>query len=173
MYAVGGSAVRITARLLWILPAILLFITVHQAYSAYEIRKTLIEGEPARAEVLEFESSSRVEISYDYVSIRVPLADGSEIRKEHMSLPHTLVPVIQGATELDVRVRPGARQEVVIEEIGSMHWKLALMNMAMSLFGFVLLVVGVLAWNRYLDNQGDPADRVHETESAGPAAAAT
>jgi hypothetical protein len=157
---VGGSAVRLIARLLWVLPAILLFLIFHQAYSAYEIRKTLAEGERATAEVLEFESSSRVEVSYDYVSIRVPLADGSVIVKDHMSLPHTLVPVIQGRGELDVRVRPGARQDVVIEEIGSMHWKLALMNMAMSLFGFVLLGAGVYAWNRYLDRQGDPGHRV-------------
>jgi hypothetical protein len=157
---VGGSAVRIIARLSWALPAILLFLIVHQAYSAFEIRKTLIEGEQARAEVLEFESSSRVEISYDYLSIRVVLADGTEIVKDHMSLPHTLVPVIQGRQELDVRVRPGARQEVVIEEIGSMHWKLALMNMAMSLFGFGLLGAGIFAWNRYLDREGDPGHRV-------------
>jgi hypothetical protein len=76
-----------------------------------------------------------------------------------MSLPHTLVPVIQGRDELPVRVRPGSRQEIVIEEIGSMHWKLALMNMGMSLFGFVLLAAGVFSWNRYLDRQGDPGHR--------------
>jgi hypothetical protein len=157
---VGGKAVRIIARILWILPAILFFLIIHQTWSALEIRKTLVEGEPAVAEVLEFESSSRVEISYDYVSIRVPLADGTVIEKEHMSLPHTLVPVIQGKDELAVRVRPGARQDVVIEEIGSMHWKLALMNMAMSLFGFILLSVGIFAWNRFLTKQGDPGYRV-------------
>lgn len=156
----GGKAVRIIARILWVLPAILFFLIFHQAYSALEIRKTLVEGEPAIAQVLEFESSSRSEISYDYLSIRVPLADGRVIEKDHMSLPHTLVPVIEGRDELAVRVRPGARQEVVIEEIGSMHWKLALMNMAMSLFGFILLSVAIFAWNRFLTNEGDPGYRV-------------
>jgi hypothetical protein len=159
---VGGSPVRLIARLLWIAPAIPFFLIFHQAYTALELRKTLDEGERAMAEVLELESSSRVEISYDYITLRIPLADGTVIVKEEMSLPHTLVPVIEGKSELPVRVRLGSGQEVVLEDIGPLHWKLAFMNMGMSIFGFVILFAGVFAWNRYLAKEGDPADRPHE-----------
>ena len=153
------DSVRLIARLLWVLPAILFFLTIHQVIVGLDIRETLRTGEPATAEVIEFDTTERSEITYAYVTLRVRMANGEEFVKERMSLPQTLIGNVRFAEELDVIVKPGNDQDVVIQSIGETHWKLALGNSLMSLFGFIMLVVGIYAWNRYLAKSGDPGSR--------------
>ena len=154
------DTVRLIARLLWVLPAILAFLVIHQIMVGLDIRETVRTGEPATAEVIEFDTTERSEITYAYVTLRVRMADGREFVRERMSLPQTLIGDVRYAEELDVIVRPGADQEVVIQSIGETHWKVALGNGLMSLFGFIMLTVGVYAWNRYLSRSGDPGRQI-------------
>lgn len=154
------DTVRLIARLLWVLPAILAFLVIHQIIVGLDIRETVRTGERATAEVIEFDTTERSEITYAYVTLRVRMADGREFVRERMSLPQTLIGDVRYAEELDVIVRPGADQEVVIQSIGETHWKVALGNALMSLFGFIMLTVGVYAWNRYLARSGDPGQQV-------------
>jgi len=154
------DTVRLIARLLWVLPAILAFLVIHQIMVGLDIRETVRTGEPATAEVIEFDTTERSEITYAYVTLRVRMADGREFVRERMSLPQTLIGDVRYAEELDVIVRPGADQEVVIQSIGETHWKVALGNALMSLFGFIMLTVGVYAWNRYLSRSGDPGRQI-------------
>ncbi len=156
------------ARLLWLAPALLLFLTVNQIKVALDLRYTLENGIAATAEIMDFESTDRVEISYDYVSLRVRLADGRVIEHERMSLPHSFVPLIEGKKTVDVRVLPGAAQEIIIASVGRAHWRLAAINAVMCFVGFVLLAVGVFAWNRFLRRKGDPAQRNVLEEPAAP-----
>ncbi len=153
------NASQVVARLLWIFPALLLFLTVYLGKAAIDLYETLHEGVPAVAEVTELEISNRVDVTYDYVSLRVALPDGQVIERERLSLPHSLAPSLAGQSTLQVRVRPGAEQEVVIERIARPQWRIALTNAVMSFIAFVIGVVGVGWWNRYLSRQGDPAQQ--------------
>ena len=144
---------RLIARLLWILPAVLLFLTVNQAKVAHDLRQTWEQGTPATAEVLAYDNSNRVDVTYGFVSLRVPLSDGSAIEKEHMSLPATLLPRLEGESELAVHVRPEAAQEVVIDKLMPAHWLIAAGQAGMSFFGFLIFGGGVLWWNRYLGRE--------------------
>ena len=69
-----SNAARFIARMLWILPAVLLFLTLHQAKVALDLRATWQQGTSAVAEVLHYENSNRVDVTYGYVSLRVSLA---------------------------------------------------------------------------------------------------
>jgi hypothetical protein len=167
---VASNRSHTVARLLWVFPAILLFLAVNQLRVAYGLRATLAGGEPAVAEIYEYHTEDRVDVTYDYVSLRVPLPDGRVIEREKVSLPHSLAPLLEGRESVAVRVRPGADQPVVIMPIVQSQWRIAAVNAAISVVGFLLLGLGVYAWNRYLRRQGDPADQ--PVAAASPAAQA-
>ena len=152
------SSTRVIARLLWVFPALLLLLALHQWNAAQDLRATLENGQPATAQITAFESSGRVDVSYDWVSLRVTLPDGQVLEQEQLSFPHSFVPLIEGKETIDVRVLPGADQEIVIAPIGRAQWRLAAINAAISLLGFLMAAAGVFAWNRYLRRRGDPAE---------------
>lgn len=151
----------LVARLLWIFPAILLFLTINQANVALDLRDTLSAGVPAEADVLAIETTDRADITMASVRLRVVLPEGEVVERE-LPLPITFAKDLQGSDRLDVRVNSGADQEIVIADLGRAQWRLAAINSGMSLIGFVLLTIGVFAWNRYLRRKGDPAARTVE-----------
>ncbi len=149
----ASNATRLIARILWFFPALLLFLTLDQAKVAFDLRQTWQHGAPATAEVLAFENANRVDVTYGYVSLRVPLPDGRVLTKEKMSLPNSLLPRLEEATSLAVRVQPGAAQEVIIERLMPAHWLIAAGQSGMALLGALLFGTGVFWWNRYVDRQ--------------------
>lgn len=163
--AVAINAGRTIARLLWVCPALLLFLTLNQAKVALDLRTTWERGIPATAEVTAFENSNRADITYGYVSLRIPLGDDTVLTKEQMSLPNSLLPRLEGKEHVDVRVRPGRAQEVVIDALMPAHWLIAASQAGISLLGMLILATGVFWWNRYLQKKGDPARRSHEEEA--------
>ena len=155
----ASISARIIARILWVLPAILLFLTFYQAKAALDLRTTWEQGAPAVAEVFAYENSNRADVTYGYVSLRVPLADGRVLTKEKLSLPNTLLPRLEGKQTLEVRVRPGAAQEVVITPLMPAHWLITAAQSGMAFMGALLFAAGVFWWNRFLIREGDPAMR--------------
>ncbi len=158
---------RLVARLMWFLPVLLFFLTVHQALVAYDLRATFLHGEDATAEVVELQTTNRVDVTLDAVTLRVTEADGTVRVWEDLSIPHSLVPRVEGRDVVDIRVRPGARQEVVMTELMPAHWLIAGAQGGMALIGALLLTWGVFAWNKYLVEEGDPADASEEDAPAG------
>jgi hypothetical protein len=156
----GSSTVtRWLTRAAWIIPVLLVGLSAHQVWTGLALRETLQQGTPAEAEITDFFSSGRAEIKYDYVSLRIPMDDGTVITRERMSLPHTLIGVAEDRETIDVRVRPGAAQEVVITEVANTQWRIAFMNAAMSLVLGLVMGGGLAWWSRTLRTEGDPATR--------------
>ena len=144
---------------MWVVPGILIFLCVNQAKVAFDIKHTLENGSEAVADVLEIRVNDRVDIPFGYVSLKVPLDDGADLVQEKMALPYTLLPQVKNAETLDVRVLVGASQQIVISQIASTQWKMAAMQSAMCLVGFLIAGTGVFFWNRMLKEKGDPAER--------------
>ena len=161
-----SNSIRIVSRLAWLAPLLLVVLSVQQLVAALGMRATLADGTEAVADVIDYEFSTRVDVTYDYVSLRVPLPDGDVLVREKLSLPHSLAPRLEGKEQVNVRVMPGASQEVIITEIAAAQWRIAAVNAAMSLFGALLFGAGVFAWNRHLKREGDPGEApVPATES--------
>ncbi|GIV59159.1 DUF3592 domain-containing protein [Rhodocaloribacter litoris] len=154
---VSRSALLV-ARLLWGVPVLLFLLAGYQAKVARDLRHTLDEGMPARAEVTAYHRVDRKDVTHAEVSLRVRLAGGAVLEKRQLALPYSLAFLVERDT-LDVRVLPGADQEVVITEIAATQARIARMNAAMSFVAFLLFGAGVFWWNRYLRRRGDPARR--------------
>ena len=148
---------RLTARLLWLVPLLLVVLTINQAKVAYDLHWTLASGTPAVAEVLEVHKTNRVDVTFGSVRLRVPVA-GQTVERT-FPLPISLLPQVEDRETVDVIVLPGAAQEVVVAAIARPQWRMAASNAAMSFIGLVLATLGVFAWNRYLARKGDPADQ--------------
>lgn len=155
----ASNVIRYIARAAWILPIFFAGLFVHQAFVAYGLRATLNEGQPATAEVLEVHMENRVDVTYDYVSLRVELPDGQVITKEKMSLPHSLIQLLENTETVDVLVQPGAAQEVVIAQFGATQWRIAALNAAMALGAALVFGLGIYYWDRYLQREGEPSER--------------
>lgn len=152
--ALRGS--RLVARLLWVVPGVLLFLMLNQTMVALDLRETIREGRLVEADVLAVNTTDRADITMASVRLRVPTSDGATIERE-LPLPITFVRTLEGQDALDVFVDAGADQEIVIAEIGRAQWRLAAINGAISLVALLLVSWGVFAWNRFLDRKGDPA----------------
>lgn len=165
-----ASLSRIAARTAWILPVFFAGLFIHQAIVAYQLQATLTQGELAEAEVLEVHMENRVDVTYDYASLRVELEDGQVITKEKMSLPHSLIQLLENRETVPVRVRPGAAQEMVVADFGATQWRIAALNAAMALGAAIVFGIGIFYWNRYLRREGEPSERgVTEPDPDHPA----
>ncbi len=142
--------VRFVARVLWIVPVILVVLAINQAMVAWHLRATWDRGQPAMAKVLNFESTNRADVTYGYVDLRVELAGGETITRERMSLPQVMWSRVRGLDSLAVRVRPGAAQEIVIDRLMPGHWLIAASQFGISLLGALLFLTGAWFWNRHL-----------------------
>lgn len=150
---------RIVARGAWLVPTFFLVISLHQAKTSYDLNATLQNGEPATATVTKVHEENRVDVTYDWVSLRIPLSDGTVLEKEKLALPHSLLPLIKDRETVEVRVQADASQEVVITSIVNTQWRIAAMNAGISFFAALLFAAGVWYWNRGLATEGDPAER--------------
>ncbi len=167
---------RWIARIAWLLPLLFFGLSLQQGKVAYDLHATKTQGAAATAEVLEVHKDNRTDVTYDYISLRVPLPDGSTLTREKMSLPHGIVPVLLDKETLRVRVDPGASRQVAITEaiestpIVDTQMRIAGMNGLMSLGAALLFGFAIWFWNRSLRREGDPAERgVTEPDPDHPA----
>lgn len=151
------------ARLLWALPLLLFAIAAGLLWSAREIHSTATRGELALAEVVEFDARSRAEITYGHVRLKATLPDG-ETREEDVPLPLSLLYFIEGKDSVAVRILQDSGRPMVVEEVARVQWRMSLIHAGMSVFGGLLLTIGVGAWNRYLKRHGDPGRRASASD---------
>jgi len=171
-----GSITRRIAQFAWIVPLFFSGLALHQGKVTYDLHVTNTQGTEATAEVQNVHVEDRVQVTYDYVSVRVPMPDGSVLTRERLSLPHAIVPALEGKDELAVRVAPGASRPVVVTEpigptpVVETQIRIAGINALMSFGAAVLFGLGVFYWTRSLRRHGDPADRgVIEADPDHPA----
>ncbi|MDA1028748.1 MAG: hypothetical protein O3B41_06815 [Bacteroidetes bacterium] len=150
---------RTVAKLAWSVPVFLLALTVHQAYTAVQLKKTMDQGTLTWAEVTRYERSDRKDVTEVELDLIVHLPDGSQFEREKLTLPYSIGHRVEADT-LEVMVLQGAAQEIVIKDIGDTQVRIAWSNMAMSFIALVMAFSGVFAWNRMMRNPAVTPDSV-------------
>ncbi len=156
---------RWIARIAWLVPLSLLGLAIHQGNVVYDLQTTKTQGTKATADVQKVHASTRTQVTYDYVSLRVPMPDGSVMTRERLSLPHGIVPALKEKESLAVRVAPTASRTLVVMEpikstpVVDTQIRIAGINGLMSLGAALLFGFAIWFWNRSLRREGDPAER--------------
>ncbi len=149
----------IVARLLWVLPALLLGIAVYLLWAGAEQREAATVGVPVEAEVLGIETRERAEITIGQVVLRYVPPGETEAIERNIELPLTLLKSIE-ARELEtvtIRAVPG-QDQIVLDPYKRSQWILSFSFAAMALIGALGLSVMVRGWNRFLSEHGDPSE---------------
>lgn len=163
-----GSGVKLVARALWVLPALLIVISASLIKAGLDERKTLEAGTLVTAQVVDVEIRNRADVTYGHIDLRIPVSETETIDRR-LPLPLSLLTPLEGRDEVDVRLLRGSSTEVVIESIARAQWRMALIHAAMTALGAILLGIGVFAWNRYLGRHGDPGRERPGSGVRGPA----
>lgn len=171
----------IVARLLWLFPLLLFAIAVYLVYAGLEQREAAEHGVPVVAEILEFETRERSEISRGHVRLSYQNPYSGEEQLRNVELPMTFLKEIElqlaesmGTTpdrvanvvaegntspeqrRLNILVSEGSDQ-IVLAQFSRGHWVMTFSFAAMALMGAIGFAIMVRAWNRYLARHGDPA----------------
>lgn len=145
--------VRLVARLFWAIPVVLTGLAANQGLVAWQLKTTFEQGISAVAEVGGFDTTNRADVTYGYIDLSVTLPDGQNIRREKMSLPQSLWSRVKDHDSLQVHVRPGKPQEIVIDRLMPAHWLIAASQMGISFLGAILSAVLAYFWNRSFSRQ--------------------
>ncbi|WP_263786735.1 hypothetical protein [Salinibacter grassmerensis] len=157
--------IRWIARAALLVPFLMVVLSLHQGKVAYDLHSTKTQGTTATAKVQEVHASNRTQVTYDYVSLRVPMPDGSTLTRERLSLPHGIVPALKGRETLQVRVASGGSRSIVVTEainatpVVDTQIRIAGINGLMSFGAALFFGVIIWFWNRSLRQNGDPAER--------------
>lgn len=148
------------ARLLWVLPALLVVIAAALVVAGLEQREVARSGQVVTAEVVAIETKERSEITRGHVTLRYTPPGAAEPVQRDVELPLTFLKELeeQRAQTVDVRVLPD-RQQVVFDRHARGQYMITLSSAAMAFIGAIGLGWLVGAWNRYLRRHGDPAHR--------------
>lgn len=138
------------SRLLWIVPTILILLMGHQAWVAYSVHQTWANGIPTTAEVVHYEMKAMAAQTHGIMTLRAPLPDGGTVERT-LSMPAMLAAQIRNLDELEVRVRPGHSQPIVVSEIMRTQRRMALINVVIAGLGAVLVSAALVGWRRYLN----------------------
>ncbi|OZC02604.1 hypothetical protein [Rubricoccus marinus] len=166
----------IVARLLWLLPLLLVAIAILLTVSGFEQRETAEYGERVVAEVLDVEVRERSEITHGMVKLRYTPPETAAPVERYIELPLAFMKEIQGDFESDstlalpIRVQAGSDQ-IILDAFSRVQWVMTFSFAAMSAFGAICLAWLVGGWNRFLAREGDPANReVTEADMVPPLA---
>ena len=150
---------RSVSRYLWIVPLILTGLMAHQACVAYSVTQTWNDGIATTAEVVHYEMKAMAAQTHGIMTLRAPLPNGDSI-EQTLSMPAMLATQVRSAEQLDVRVRPGEAQQIVVAEIMRTQRRMALINVVIAGLGALFVSLAIIAWRRHLDRQS------HEEPSA-------
>lgn len=129
--------------LVWLLPAYLLFLTIHQGLVYNGLEDTYENGESYTAEVVEFDIKKIASQTNGYVILQFETAENEQIERK-LSLPIEIAGMITDYTQIPIRYQQGAFEEIVLMPTYSEHRNMVLSNTGISFLG-LLIALGV-AW---------------------------
>ncbi len=154
--------IKVIAKLLWLVPALLLFYSFYLVNAGLDQKSTLDDGYKTLAQVTQVDVDQRAEITYGEIDLAFSDQSGLEI-KETLPLPLSLLFMVRDEKELEVTYKADSSKPVVINKIARALWRMSLINAAICFVAGLLLIIPVFAWNRYLARHGDPG-RVRSEE---------
>ncbi|MEX1011081.1 MAG: hypothetical protein WDZ29_03385 [Balneolaceae bacterium] len=126
-------------HLVWLLPAYFITMAVYQGLVYHGIGQTWSQGENSMATVTEFEFKQIAAQTNGYVDLRFYVSSGETIERR-LSLPVQMARSIMEVELVPVRYLESSFQEVVMVPTYSLQRNMVRVNLAVTLFGFLVTV---------------------------------
>lgn len=133
---------------IWLLPAYLAFLFVHQGVVYFGILDTYTNGSSYTAEIVDYELKQIAAQTNGYVVLRFDTASGKTVERQ-LSLPVEMAGSLQNLKVVPVRYQGGAFQDIVMMPTYGMQKGLVLTNMGMALLGALMALVIAIFVHRY------------------------
>lgn len=132
--------------LLWLIPAYLIFLTLHQ-YSIYSINSDIVEkGTAIEATVTDFRIKHIASQTNGYIVLGFTIPDTEEIIRKKLSLSVQIAAQLIGKNLIPIRYLPNRGEEVIMMPTYELQQEVVLINMLITIssalvLGFVSFVV--------------------------------
>jgi len=123
--------------LIWLLPAYLLFLSIHQAVVYYSAIQTYRDGESYTAKVIDFEIKKIAAQTNGFVELEFTTAD-SIVHKRKLSLSIDIASSLTDYKIIPIRYKPGNFEDIVMIPTYHQHRSVILSNLAMAFLGFLI-----------------------------------
>lgn len=132
--------------LTWLLPAYLLFLTLHQVLVFYSIGDTYTNGDSYVASVVDFRITQIAAQTNGYVVLKFVTNSGEEVQQK-LSLPVEMAEMINDLQQIPIRYQKGTFENIVMIPTYKQQRSLVLSNIGIALLGF-LITLGI-AWTAH------------------------
>lgn len=154
----------LVARALWVLPILLVVISIGLVRAGSAQRAVAESGIGVDAEVLDVEVRERSEITHGMVKLRYTPPEASAPVERYVELPLAFMKELEEAfaedSALVVPIRTTAdSDQVSFNAYSRVQWVMTYAFAAMAAVGALGLSLLIGGWNRFLAREGDPADR--------------
>jgi len=144
--------------LFWLLPAYLLFLTIHQVWVYTGLTDTYQHGSSYTAEVTEFEIKQIASQTNGYVILRFNTDSGDTVQQK-LTLPIELASMISDLKVIPVRYRSGAFENLVLMPTYPEHRRMVLSNAVMSGIGLLIALFIAIVAHRFASKKISEEDR--------------
>lgn len=135
--------------LIWLLPAYLLFLMLHQTAVFYGIVDTYDNGTSYTAEVVDFELKQIAAQTNGYIVLKFNTNDGDKVQQQ-LSLPVEMAGKLQEIRVIPIRYQEGAFQNIVMMPTYSTQKGLILTNLAIAAVGFFIALFVAYLVHKYV-----------------------
>jgi hypothetical protein len=135
--------------LVWLIPAYLLFLLIHQIDVFFDARYTIKNGELYVAEVTDFRIKQIAAQTNGYIDVRFTTTQG-DIVERRLSLAVQHAARLMEEKELQVRYLAGSGQEIVIVPTFNIQQQIVRINIAIIVISFTVMLLVSLWAMRFL-----------------------
>lgn len=134
--------------LIWLLPAYLLFLIIHQGAVFTSLADTYQNGSSYTADVVDYDMKQIAAQTNGYIVLRFETGNG-ELVRQRLSLPVEMAGQLTDIQVVPIRYQEDAFQSIVMMPTFSTQKGLILTNMAMAFVGLLIAVFVALSAHRY------------------------
>ena len=134
--------------LIWLLPLVLLGLTIHQSLVYNGLETTYEEGESYLADVVDFEIKQIAAQTNGYVILRFQPNQGEVVQRK-LSLPVNLASQLMDSEQIPIRYHPDSFQSVVMINTYQMHRQMAFINGIITIISALVTAVTAFFAHRF------------------------
>lgn len=144
--------------LIWLLPAYLLFLCLHQTVVLYSLSDTYNNGTSLIAEIVEFNTKQIGAQTSGHVILQFETKQGESMQR-YLSLPFEIVRNVSQSNAVPIRYQKGAFIEIVLMPSYQTQKNFVLTNLAMAVVGLLITLFIALKTQRYANKKMKERDK--------------